>query len=94
MQTSEAIANLERVTKTPLLDSLGKLFSEAGFELALVGGPVRDAFLGRVAPDIDLTTNATPDEILKVDVLLSAQKIDLSKLADFCFIAMLSSGNC
>ena len=66
MQTSEAIANLERVTKTPLLDSLGKLFSEAGFELALVGGPVRDAFLGRVAPDIDLTTNATPDEILKV----------------------------
>jgi poly(A) polymerase len=66
MQTSEAIANLERVTKTPLLDSLGKLFSEAGFELSLVGGPVRDAFLGRVAPDIDLTTNATPDEILKV----------------------------
>jgi hypothetical protein len=35
-----------------------------------------------------------PDEILKVDVLLSAQKIDLSKLADFCFIAILSSGNC
>ena len=66
MQTSEAIANLERVTKTPLLDLLGKAFSEAGFELALVGGPVRDAFLGRVAPDIDLTTNATPDEILKI----------------------------
>jgi poly(A) polymerase len=66
MQTSEAIDNLERVTKTPLLDLLGKAFSEAGFELALVGGPVRDAFLGRVAPDIDLTTNATPDEILKV----------------------------
>ena len=58
--------NLERVTNTPLLDSLGKLFSEAGFELALVGGPVRDAFLGRVAPDVDLTTNALPDEILKV----------------------------
>jgi poly(A) polymerase len=66
MQTSEAIANLERVTKTPLLDLLGKAFSEAGFELALVGGPVRDAFLGRVAPDIDLTTDATPDEILKI----------------------------
>ena len=66
MQTSEAIANLERVTKTPLLELLGKAFNEAGFELALVGGPVRDAFLGRVAPDIDLTTNATPDEILKI----------------------------
>jgi poly(A) polymerase len=58
--------NLERVTKTPLLDSLGKMFHEAGYELALVGGPVRDAILGRVAPDVDLTTNATPDQILEV----------------------------
>ena len=66
VQTGDAMLNLERVTNTPLLDSLGKLFSEAGFELALVGGPVRDAFLGRVAPDVDLTTNALPDEILKV----------------------------
>jgi poly(A) polymerase len=66
MQTSDAMKNLERVTKTPLLDSLGKVFHEAGFELALVGGPVRDAILGRVAPDVDLTTNATPDQILEV----------------------------
>ena len=66
MQTSDAMKNLERVTKTPLLDSLGKMFHEAGFELALVGGPVRDAILGRVAPDVDLTTNATPDQILEV----------------------------
>ncbi|MFM7013525.1 MAG: CCA tRNA nucleotidyltransferase [Actinomycetota bacterium] len=58
--------NLERVTSTPLLDRLGTIFSEAGFELALVGGPVRDAFLGRIAPDVDLTTNALPDEIIKV----------------------------
>ena len=66
MQTSDAMRNLERVTKTPLLDSLGAMFETAGFELALVGGPVRDAILGRVAPDVDLTTNATPDQILKV----------------------------
>jgi poly(A) polymerase len=66
MQTSDAMKNLERVTKTPLLDSLGKMFHEAGYELALVGGPVRDAILGRVAPDVDLTTNATPDQILQV----------------------------
>jgi poly(A) polymerase len=66
MQTSEAMSNLERVTKTPLLDSLGKMFHEAGYELALVGGPVRDAILGRAAPDVDLTTNATPDQILEV----------------------------
>ena len=66
MQTSEAMKNLESVTKTPLLDSLGKMFHEAGYELALVGGPVRDAILGRSAPDVDLTTNATPDQILEV----------------------------
>jgi poly(A) polymerase len=66
MQTSEAMKNLERVTKTPLLDSLGKMFHNAGYELALVGGPVRDAILGRVAPDVDLTTNAAPDQILEV----------------------------
>jgi poly(A) polymerase len=66
MQTSDAMKNLERVTKTPLLDSLGKMFHDAGYELALVGGPVRDAILGRIAPDVDLTTNATPDQILEV----------------------------
>jgi poly(A) polymerase len=66
MQTPEAMKNLERVTKTPLLDFLGKMFEAAGYELALVGGPVRDAILGRLAPDIDLTTNATPDQILEV----------------------------
>jgi poly(A) polymerase len=66
MQTSDAMKNLERVTKTPLLDSLGKMFHDAGYELALVGGPVRDAILGRSAPDVDLTTNATPDQILEV----------------------------
>jgi poly(A) polymerase len=64
MQTSQALANLEKGTKQPVLDFLGKIFSEAGFELALVGGPVRDAILGKTAPDIDLTTNALPDQIL------------------------------
>jgi len=32
--------------------------------VALVGGPVRDAFLGRTSPDLDFTTDASPDEIL------------------------------
>ena len=47
----------------PLLHAMGERFAEAGFELALVGGPVRDAFLGRTSPDLDLTTNARPDQI-------------------------------
>ncbi len=40
---------------------LGRRFQAAGYELALVGGPVRDAFLGRVSQDLDFATNATPD---------------------------------
>lgn len=63
---AQALENLQRNTQNPLLDRLGALFEETGFELALVGGPVRDAILGRVAPDLDFTTNANPDQILKL----------------------------
>ncbi len=41
---------------------LGEIFRAAGHELALVGGPVRDAFLGRVSADLDFATSATPDQ--------------------------------
>ncbi|MBD8058256.1 CCA tRNA nucleotidyltransferase [Cellulomonas sp. JH27-2] len=41
---------------------LGELFRAAGHELALVGGPVRDAFLGRLSADLDFTTSASPDQ--------------------------------
>ena len=43
---------------------LGEVFAAAGHELCLVGGPVRDLFLGRASPDLDFTTEATPDQIL------------------------------
>jgi poly(A) polymerase len=67
MQTvAEALANLEKSTNSPLFDKLGVRFAEAGHELALVGGPVRDAFLGRKAPDLDFASTATPDEILAI----------------------------
>nr|WP_239073695.1 CCA tRNA nucleotidyltransferase [Cellulomonas denverensis] len=46
----------------PAALELGALFRAAGHELALVGGPVRDAFLGRASADLDFTTSATPDE--------------------------------
>lgn len=41
---------------------IGHVFTEAGFEIALVGGPVRDAFLGQAVHDFDLTTNALPEQ--------------------------------
>jgi poly(A) polymerase len=45
---------------------LGDLFAKAGHELALVGGPVRDMFLGRRSQDLDLTTDAPPERILEI----------------------------
>nr|WP_236858567.1 CCA tRNA nucleotidyltransferase [Candidatus Rhodoluna planktonica] len=57
---------MERSTENLLFDLLGKIFQDAGHELSLVGGPVRDAFLGRQAPDLDFTTSATPDETLAI----------------------------
>jgi poly(A) polymerase len=46
----------------PAAIELGEAFRSAGHELALVGGPVRDAFLGRASNDLDLATSASPDE--------------------------------
>lgn len=37
---------------------------KTGFEAFLVGGCVRDIILGRIPKDWDVTTNATPDEII------------------------------
>lgn len=44
------------------VEPLGSMFADAGHELAVVGGPVRDAFLGRTSQDLDLTTSAQPEE--------------------------------
>ena len=63
---AEAMANLQRTTASELFAKLGTLFVDAGFELALVGGPVRDAFLGRESLDLDFTTSARPDDILAI----------------------------
>ena len=43
-----------------------KKFTDAGFEIYLVGGSVRDTLLKRQVKDWDFTTNATPEEMLKL----------------------------
>lgn len=48
-----------------VLEILDK-FRGAGFEIYVVGGAVRDLLMGRMVDDWDFTTNATPEEILKV----------------------------
>ncbi|WP_109507037.1 CCA tRNA nucleotidyltransferase [Nocardioides speluncae] len=61
------IADVQRTVEAELdrigsvIDELGQRFAAAGESLALVGGPVRDAMLGRLQNDLDFTTSAHPD---------------------------------
>ncbi|MFC4057065.1 CCA tRNA nucleotidyltransferase [Planomonospora corallina] len=50
----------------PIADELGELFAARGYEIALVGGSVRDVFLGRIGNDLDLTTDARPETVLEL----------------------------
>jgi poly(A) polymerase len=59
-----AVADLLRIA--PVADRLGELFSNAGHELYLVGGSVRDALLGKLGHDLDFATSARPDAVEKL----------------------------
>ncbi|MFL6239640.1 MAG: CCA tRNA nucleotidyltransferase [Actinomycetes bacterium] len=57
-----AVAELLRVA--PVADALAERLAASGHALALVGGSVRDALLGRLSQDLDFATDARPDEVL------------------------------
>ncbi|HBB39609.1 MAG TPA: CCA tRNA nucleotidyltransferase [Candidatus Aquiluna sp.] len=76
---ADALKNLSDNTNNPLFDVLGDAFDAAGEELSLVGGPVRDAILGRVALDLDFTTSADPDKILKIVKPLASATWDVGR---------------
>jgi poly(A) polymerase len=48
----------------PAAARLGALFEQAGHQLHLVGGTVRDALMGRQTSDFDFTTDARPEDVL------------------------------
>jgi poly(A) polymerase len=62
----KAAAAALRASTSPAVVALGELFTRAGHELALVGGPVRDVFLGEHPGDLDLTTDAVPERVLAI----------------------------
>ena len=68
MSTSpELIASAAATSALEALTDVMELahhFSDAGYEIAIVGGPVRDFILNRPVKDYDFTTNATPDEMV------------------------------
>lgn len=76
---ASALERLDRLAATDRVSTLALAFQAAGHELALVGGPVRDAFLGRAVNDLDFTTSATPDEILKIVVPLAEAHWDVGR---------------
>ncbi len=49
-----------------LLKDFYKVFQDNGFKVYLVGGAVRDIFLNKEAHDWDVTTNATPQDVMKI----------------------------
>ena len=56
----------ELVRAAPVVSEVGRRFTAAGHQIALVGGSVRDALLGRLGTDLDFATSARPDEIDRV----------------------------
>jgi poly(A) polymerase len=56
-------AIVQMVSIDPVTEELAARFADAGHQLYLVGGSVRDALLGRDVSDLDFTTDARPDAV-------------------------------
>ncbi|OYC98160.1 CCA tRNA nucleotidyltransferase [Microbacterium sp. Yaish 1] len=79
LNMAEGVARLGALAASPVVSTLADAFERAGFELAIVGGPVRDALLGRATNDLDFTTNARPDDILRVVEPLATATWDIGR---------------
>ncbi|MGA7148879.1 MAG: CCA tRNA nucleotidyltransferase, partial [Microbacterium sp.] len=72
-------ADLGDLAESPVVAALGRAFADAGHDLAIVGGPVRDALLGRAVHDLDFTTDARPDDILRIVKPISTAQWDIGR---------------
>jgi poly(A) polymerase len=85
-----ALQRLEGLAISAPVARLASAFEVAGHELALVGGSVRDAFLGRKLSDLDFATSARPDEILRIVKPISETRWDIGR--DFGTIGAIVLG--
>ncbi|WP_261166498.1 CCA tRNA nucleotidyltransferase [Microbacterium sp. Marseille-Q6965] len=79
LNMAAGLARLGDLAASPVVAELGKAFAAAGHDLAIVGGPVRDALLGRATHDLDFTTDARPDEILRIVTPISTAQWDIGR---------------
>lgn len=79
LNMAEGLARLGALAEAPVSAALARAFADAGYELAIVGGPVRDALLGRRVNDLDYTTNARPDDILRIVKPLATATWDIGR---------------
>jgi putative nucleotidyltransferase with HDIG domain len=61
-----AYVQKKRFVIPDVLKKLYAVFSGSGFEAYLVGGAVRDTFLGKTASDYDIATNASPNQVTRM----------------------------
>ncbi len=74
-----AMPRLIALAERPAVRRLATAFERAGHELALVGGPVRDALLDRPVTDLDFTTSARPDEVAAIVSPLATARWDAGR---------------
>ncbi|HWS49615.1 MAG TPA: CCA tRNA nucleotidyltransferase [Microbacterium sp.] len=79
LNMAEGLARLGALAAHPVVATLARAFADAGFDLAVVGGPVRDALLGRQTHDLDFTTSAMPDDILRIVKPISTAQWDIGR---------------
>ena len=79
LNMAEGVVRLGALAESPIVATLADAFAKAGRELAIVGGPVRDALLDRPVHDLDFTTDAHPDEILKIVTPISTAQWDVGR---------------
>ncbi|MDN3495094.1 CCA tRNA nucleotidyltransferase [Planococcus sp. APC 4015] len=79
LNMAEGVARLGALAESSVVDTLARAFADAGFDLAIVGGPVRDALLDRPVNDLDFTTDARPDDILRIVTPISTARWDIGR---------------
>lgn len=79
LNMAEGVARLGALADSPIVATLAAAFTDAGYELAIVGGPVRDALLDRSTNDFDFTTDARADDILRIVAPISTAHWDVGR---------------